>query len=106
VLGDHATPLAARPWLQRVRAGLESDVNRTIVWEYDRDVNDLRRSIEDKDSPERIWAIGRVLKFSDLRDIRRLLTVEDIAEVLPQVDLPDKKRKALERALEVWQGGA
>jgi hypothetical protein len=106
VLSDQATPTAARPWLQQVVAGLESDVNQNIIWEYDRDVNDLQRSIEDKDSPERIWAIGRVLKFSDLKDIRRLLTVEDIAEVLPQVDLPDKKRKALERALEVWQGGA
>jgi hypothetical protein len=106
VLSDQTTPPFARPWLQRVVAGLESDVNRNIVWEYDRDVNDLRRSIQDQDSPERIWAIGRVLKFSDLKDIRRLLTVEDIAQVLPQVDLPDKKRKALEKALEVWQGGA
>ena len=62
----------------------------TVIWEYDEDINDLRRYIglEDKHSPERIWAIGRVLKFSDLKDIRRLLTVGDIAQVLPQVDLP------------------
>ena len=69
-------------------------------------MNSLRRYIEDKESPERIWAIGRVLKNTDLKDIRRLLTVEDISEALPQVDLPEKKRRALERALEVWQSGS
>ena len=34
-----------------------------------------------------------------------MLTVEDIADVLPQVDLPERKRKALEKALEVWRVG-
>ncbi|MBI3058290.1 MAG: hypothetical protein HYY81_03145, partial [Deltaproteobacteria bacterium] len=62
--------------------------------------------IEDENSPERMWAIGRVLKYADFKDIRRLLTVENIAEALPQVDLPEKKRKGLEKALEVWQSGS
>jgi hypothetical protein len=35
-----------------------------------------------------------------------MLTVEDIEEALPQVDLPERKRKALEKALEVWRLGS
>jgi len=38
-------------------------------------------------------------------DIKRLLTVEDIEEALPQIDLPEKKRKMLEKALRVWRYG-
>ena len=104
-LNDVATPPAARLWLRDVLRRMEGEIGQHVIWEYDEDVNSLQRYIEEEDSPNRIWAIGRILKNSDLKDIRRLLSVTDIAEVLPQVDLPEKKRKALEKALEVWQSG-
>ena len=87
---------------------MKGEVAQHVIWEYDEDANDLRRyiEIEDKTSPERIWAISRVLKYADWKDIRRMLTVEDIEDVLPQVDLPERKRKALEKALEVWRLGS
>jgi hypothetical protein len=84
---------------------LEGEIPRQIIWEYDEDVNDLQRYIQDKDSTQRMWAIGRVLKYALWEDIKRLLTVEDIEEALPQIDLPEKKRKMLERAIEVWRHG-
>ena len=34
-------------------------------------------------------------------DIRRLLTVEDIEDALPYTDLPEQRRKTLEKALEI-----
>lgn len=105
-LSDPGTPAAARPWLRDMLGRLGEEIGQHVIWEYDEDVNDLRRHIENKESPERIWAIGRVLKYADLKDIKRLLTVEDIAEALPQIDLPEKKRKALEKAVEVWQSGS
>jgi len=52
-----------------------------------------------------MWALGRVLKYAAWEDIKRLLTVEDIEEALPQVDLPEKKRKMLEKATKVWRHG-
>jgi hypothetical protein len=50
-----------------------------------------------------MWAIGRVLKYAKWEDVKRLLTVEDIEEALPYIDLPEKKRKMLEKAIEVWR---
>lgn len=107
-LSDPTTPTAARPWLQDILGRMGDEVAQHVIWEYDEDANDLRRyiEIEDKTSPERIWAISRVLKYADWKDIRRMLTVEDIEDVLPQVDLPERKRKALEKALEVWRLGS
>ena len=101
-LQDSETPPEARTWLREIAGRLKEEVTSRVVWEYDLDVNDLNSYIKDKNSPQRLWAIGRVLKYASWKDVRRLLTPEDIAEALPQVDLPDKKRKALERALEVW----
>jgi hypothetical protein len=108
VLNDPATPPSARPWLRDIRNRLEGNIAQNVIWEYDEDVNDLRRYIdlEDKNSPERLWAITRVLKYADWKDIKRMLTVEDIEEALPQIDLPERKRKALEKALEVWRSGS
>ena len=85
--------------------GLERRIPHEIVWEYDIDVDELRESIHDKGSAQRMWAIGRVLKYAAWEDIKRFLTVEDIEEALPQVDLPEKKRKVLERAIKVWRHG-
>lgn len=106
-LSDPGTPAAARPWLQDILSRLGEEIAQHAIWEYDEDANDLRRyiEIEDKTSPERIWAISRVLKYADWKDVRRMLTVGDIEDVLPQVDLPERKRKALEKALEVWRSG-
>ncbi|MGH7230779.1 MAG: hypothetical protein ACREJU_05390 [Nitrospiraceae bacterium] len=105
-LEDPSTPAAVRPWLRELIEHLGSEVSTHLVWEYDRDVNDLRRYIHDKDSSQRIWAIGRVLKYGDPKDIKQLLTVEDIEEALPQVDLPDQRRKMYERLLPVWKHGS
>lgn len=101
-LNDMKTPPAVRPWLRDLRKSLEQTVSHSIVWEYDMDVNDLQRHIRDKDSPERLWAIGRVLKIGAPKDWRELLSIEDIAEALPLIDLPQKRRKVVEKALEVW----
>lgn len=101
-LDDPNIPRAVRPWLRDMAERLQQQISHHVVWEYDRDVDDLRRYIDDKDAPERIWAIGRVLKYGDPKDWKELLSVEDIREALPQIDLPEKKRRVIETALKVW----
>jgi len=104
-LEDSSTPNAVKPWLREMVGRFGDKITSQVVWEYDRDVYDLQRYIHDKDSTQRLWAIGRVLKFARWEDIRRLLTVEDIEEALPHVDLPEKRRTMLEQALPVWRHG-
>jgi hypothetical protein len=104
-LHNPKTPTAVRSWLREMADRLRQEISHQVVWEYDRDVNELRRHIDDKDSPERIWAIGRVLRYGNPEDWKKLLSVEDIQEALPQIDLPEKKRKIIERALKVWING-
>jgi hypothetical protein len=105
ILREPSTPPEVHVWLREVLIRLEGEISRQIIWDYDEDVNDLRRYIQDKGSAQRMWAIGRILKYAKWEDIKRLLTVEDIEEALPYIDLPGKKRKMLERAIEVWRYG-
>lgn len=104
-LHDPSTPSSVKSWLHEMVDRLSSGISSHIIWEYDRDVDDLWKDIENENSPQRLWAIGRILKFADLKDIRRLLTVEDIEEALPEVDLPPKRRKMLEQAIPIWRHG-
>ena len=105
VLADAATPAILRrrlnEWLERA----EDSIGRHVVWEYDEDIDGLMRHVHDKNSNQRIWAIGRILKHASFEEMRKLLTVEDIKEALPQVDLPDERRRLLEGALDVWKNG-
>jgi len=103
VLNDPETPGVARAFLRELADGFKDVSTRKAIWEYDEEINGLRSYIDDPNSPHRIWAIGRLLKYADMKDVQRLLTVEDIAAALPQIDLPEKKRELFEKALPVWQ---
>jgi hypothetical protein len=105
ILHAPSTPPEVRAWLREVMSSLEREIPRQIVWEYDLNMDGLRGHIRDKNSTQRLWAIGRVLKYATWEDIRRLLTVEDIEDALPYTDLPEQRRKMLERALEIWRYG-
>jgi len=102
-LEDPSTPAEAHVWLRDAVEALGSEVKAHLVWEYDREVNDLRKYMHGNDLHQRIWAIGRVLKYAEWSDLRKLLTVEDIEEAFPQVDLPEDRRRMIERLLPVWK---
>ncbi len=102
VLQEPGTPSAAKPWLRRLEAMLGREVGQGIIWEYDLDVCDLKRFVDDKNAPERIWAIGRILKHAKWEDVQKLLTAQDIKDALPWVDLPERDKWALESAVEYW----
>jgi hypothetical protein len=102
VLDDPPTPPAVKPWLRKLQAALKHGLKSEAVWEYDLDVRDLKRMVDDRNSPERLWAIGRILKYAKWQDVQNLLTAEDIKEALPLVDLPESQKRALETALQIW----
>ncbi|MGH7771051.1 MAG: hypothetical protein ACREQA_02295 [Candidatus Binatia bacterium] len=104
-LEDPSTPAEARTWLHDIAETLGLEVTTHLVWEYDREVNDLKRYIHGDDVTQRIWAIGRILKYAQWSDVRKLLTVEEIEEALPHINLPAPRRTMIERLLPTWKHG-
>jgi hypothetical protein len=103
LLEDSTTPAEARGWLRDVAKTLGSEVSTHLVWEYDRDINDMKQYIKGDDIEQKRWAIGRILKYAEWSDVKKLLSVEDIEAALPYTDLPERRRTMIERLLPTWK---
>ncbi|MBH0179992.1 MAG: ATP-binding protein [Nitrospira sp.] len=102
-LEDPSTPAEAHAWLRDTARVLGLEVKTQLVWEYDREVNDLKRYLQEDDVEQKRWAVGRILKYADWSDVRKLLTVDDIEEALPYIDIPERRRAMIERLLPTWE---
>lgn len=98
-----STPTEARTWLRDLVEILGSEVKTRLVWEYDLEVNDVKRYIHGDDIDQKRWAIGRVLKYAQWSDVRKLLTVDEIEEALPYIALPEPRRTTITRLLPTWK---
>ncbi len=102
-LEDPSTPAETRSWLRHVAEALGVEVTTHLVWEYDREVNDLKRYIQGEDVEQKRWAVGRILKYAEWSDVRKLLSLDDIEEALPHINLPERRRSMIERLLPTWK---
>lgn len=97
---DPATRAAARPWLQRVEEYLRQQSERELLSEIEREVNDLRRVVEDPAAPERVWAITALLRLGKAEKVIRLIPKEEMVKILPKLDIPAKQKQKIRRMLD------
>lgn len=97
------THIVVREWLIDYKNSLEDQIKKHIVWEYNEDIDSIRSYINDKNSELRLWAISRILKNGKMKDIQELLSIEDIQEVLPDIQIPEERREMIEKSLMVWK---
>jgi len=59
--------------------------------------------LKQKDSPERLWAIGRLLKDAPPKRVLELLTLDEILDALLKIqDLDDRTRRTWEGYARLW----
>ena len=63
--------------------------------------NELKRILDDGDQEERLWAISNMLRYAQWDDIWLYVSRDEVREVFPALDLPEKLRQALARMLKV-----
>lgn len=89
-------------WLEDyIRSGEKED-QEGFIWDYRISRRQLEGLLKERDSPDRLWAIRRILKRASTKDVLELLTLEDIKEGLSTVDLPEEERKKWEAYLGHW----
>ena len=111
-LAQDPDPRVSR-WASGFARELEGDVKREerrdqedFLWDYDVKRPELMQMLRNKQSPDRLWAIQRILLHAPREEAIRLLTVSEIQEALPHVELPDRVRKIWEAYVAHWsQGG-
>ncbi len=97
--GDPNQPVAC--WAQEVvefleewRRRAERDDQEEWIWDYRIRRAELEQMVHSPDSPQRLWAIGRLLKHAAPERVRELLTPEDILEALPKlIELDERTRR-------------
>lgn len=62
---------------------------------------ELKRILDDGTQEERLWAISNMLRYAQWDDIWLYVSRDEVREVFPALDLPDKLRQALARMLKV-----
>jgi hypothetical protein len=99
LLSDGSTKVAT--WARDVVEFLEDwqrraqrDDREEWVWDYRIRRAELERMVRSADSPQHLWAIGRLLKDAPVERVRELLTPEEILEALPRLtDLDEGTRR-------------
>ena len=62
---------------------------------------ELKRILDDGTQEERLWAISNMLRYAQWDDIWLYVSRDEVREVFPSLDLPDKLRQVLARMLKV-----
>jgi len=87
-------------WAQEVVSSLEvwrrheeREDQEEWIWDYRIRRAELEAMLRQKDSPERLWAIGRLLKDAPKDRVLELLTPAEIIEALPKLDQLDERTR-------------
>jgi hypothetical protein len=81
-------------FLEGWRQGAERDDREEWIWDYRIGREQLENMVRLGDSPQRLWAIGRLLKNAPPERVRELLSPEDILAALPKLtDLDELTRR-------------
>ena len=91
VLNDDTTPPVARTWLEQLASSLRTQIDQESLSEVDREVDYLMPFVENTRGPERLLAIKKLLQLGKIDDLRRLLSQDEILDVVLELDLSPKE---------------
>lgn len=79
------------------------DSSQPLYFFPDRSVSpsELKRILDQGSEEERLWAISNMLRYAQWDDIWLYVSRDEVRQVFPALDLPDKLRQALARMLKV-----
>lgn len=87
------------------RSSAEREDREEWIWDYKIPRSELEAMMQRKDSPERLWAISRLLKDAPKERVLELLTPDDILDALPRMqDLDERTRQMWEEYARHWSG--
>jgi hypothetical protein len=105
LLNDPHPKVAA--WAQEAASGLEDWHRRAEredreewIWDYRIRRSELEAMLTKRDSPERLWAIGRLLEDAPEERVRELLSPAEILEALTKLNQLDEQTR------QKWEGWA
>jgi len=89
-------------WLEDVFDKLKKIYETEISREVDEEVNNLLRPVPGEITPERIWAIKKVIDEGNYKILKNFLSKEDVLKILPMLDLSLEQENNLKKVINEW----
>ncbi len=103
LLDDAATPTVARPWLKRLKADFGKEVRDSRNSEAEERVKGWEKVAEDPMAPERVWAIQTLIHLGKVGEIRKVISKDELLQMIPKLNLSAAENDELRRAIESWR---
>ena len=101
------SPFPSAGWLASIQARLEASPELpSLVWEYDLSSKEFLALLDNPESPDRKWVLSRILRELPWAEARKYVNKSDLAQLLPELNIPERKKRALQSALEIWDESA
>jgi hypothetical protein len=89
--------------LEEWRRRAEGEDREEWIWDLPVQRRELEAMLQKGGRPERLWAIGRLLKYAPRERVLELLTPREILEALPKLrDLDERSRETWEAWARYW----
>jgi hypothetical protein len=73
-----------------------------FIWDYDLTDTDVRAILQGADEEQKAWLITRLLESARYEDIWQYITLTDLIDIFPKLQLKPQVRAVWEFALSVW----
>jgi hypothetical protein len=82
---------------------MQGSVDEPLYFFPDRKItaSDLHRLLKEGSREQRAWAISHLLRFAQWDDIWHYVSREEVREIFPELELPEKLRIAWGRMLKI-----
>lgn len=72
------------------------------LWDYDLTGKQVREILAGKNETEKIWMTGRILSSAHFKDVWRYLSIKDILNIFPKLQVRPEVKDNWQQALTVW----
>jgi hypothetical protein len=73
-----------------------------FIWDYDLTDTDVRAILKGNDEEQKAWLVSRLLESARYEDVWDYITLAELREIFPKLQLKPQVRSAWEFALRVW----
>lgn len=73
-----------------------------FLWDYNLSDKQIKAILHGSNETEKRWLAARILSHAKFEDVWKYLTISDIVQIFPKLLLPQRTKKAWQRALTVW----
>jgi hypothetical protein len=73
-----------------------------FLWDYDFTEDAIREILRGDDKQQKSWLVARLVESARFEDIWQYISLADLRDIFPQLQLKPQVRAAWEFALSVW----